>query len=87
MVLKLGNQTMCESKALYGKSEGHSGMMGMMGGGGVPTGHAANATKGIGAGNAYEGIVGMTLCDQPIKVSKGDLFTVTATLDFEKHPP
>jgi hypothetical protein len=84
MALKLGNRTVCESKALYGKAEGHSSKMGLSGGE-ATTGHAASVTQGT--GDVYEGIVGMTSCDQPVKISKGDLFIVEATIEIEKHPP
>jgi hypothetical protein len=83
MILRLNNQTTCESKAIYGKPTGHAGMMGM---GGGANGQAANATKGVGGGDNYEGIVKMTTCDKPTKVSKGDTFTVEAAFDLEKHP-
>lgn len=82
IALKIKNETVCDSKAIYGKPEGHGhGMMGMGGEAKTPSG-----TGGVGAGDKYEGIIGMTYCDKPIKVTKGDSFTIESSVDFEKHP-
>jgi hypothetical protein len=59
----------------------------MMGMGGLPAEVAGQtAGHGVGAGAEYQGILGMSSCDKPIKVSKGDTYTIEATIDFEKHP-
>jgi hypothetical protein len=87
IVLKLKNQTICDSKAIYGKADGHShGMMGMSGGNSEAS-PPAMAGHGVGGNGEYQGIIGMTSCDTPIKVSKGDIYTIEATIDFEQRPP
>jgi hypothetical protein len=81
------NQTVCDSKAIYGKQDAHShgggGMMNMSGGKGDS---GAPQSTGVGSGKDYEGIVQMTVCDKPIKVSKGDIYTIESTIDFQEHP-
>jgi len=44
------------------------------------------ADHGVGGGGEYQGIIGMTACDKPIKISKGDIYTIEATIDFEQRP-
>jgi hypothetical protein len=67
---------------MYGKSDGHShGLMGMSGG----SSGAAPAAGPV--PDNYQGIIGMTSCDTPVKVSKGDIYTIEATIDFEQRPP
>lgn len=73
MTMKIKNQTVCNSKAVYGKAEGHGHRK-------VRSVDAVNDEK------EYEGIISMTLCDTPIKVSKGDIYTIEASFDFDKHP-
>jgi hypothetical protein len=43
--------------------------------------------EGVGAdGKAYTSIRGMTTCDTPIKLKKGDKLSVAANFDMEQHP-
>jgi len=56
-----------------------------MSGGNPDTAPMANHSAGTGA--EYQGIVGMTSCDTPVKVSKGDIYTIEATIDFGQRPP
>ena len=87
IVMKMKNETVCDSKAIYGKSDGHShGGGGMTNMGGAKELSGAPRGTGVGSGMDYEGIVMMTVCNKPIKVSKGDIYTIESTIDFEKHP-
>jgi hypothetical protein len=67
---RLNNQTVCDSQADYLQAPLQAASMG----------------KESGHDHADSTLKGMSECSTPVQLKKGDLLSVTANFDAEKHP-